>query len=233
MTDSGPQPSAPRKAFIRRFSENVLASIVAVWVLAYIITPLFSWFSSFVISLINGFFKNISDDIYTQIATGTHSAYWHELFGLAFPFMLMVLGVITTFAIWNNTRFVKHLAAQLLELIGAPKEHLPVLKQNCVNSAERLEFFEKKSRAYKYQEMIITTIVFTLFLLYYGIKAGYIDRAIVNFEQRITILSPYMTQEEQSKIKSQFAQVHDQSGYQVVMDILNGKAKDNNLVLPK
>ncbi len=80
---------------------------------------------------------------------------------------------------------------------------------------------------------IVVVIIFATWLFISHFRHRYINSAITHFQQMCSIVKPYIDQQQEKQIISEFAQIKNKQNYINVIVKLKQLAEKNNLEMPK
>jgi|GEM_PF-3656262 len=116
----------------------------------------------------------------------------------------------------------------------------PSLKKNInegklkdVNNSVGTDIFDSPSFIRFKRSMFTTAIIFTVLYLFDVVACNIKYTAIMNFEQNIKILTPYISSNEKDLIISKFASMQSYQDYKSINEQLEKVAKENNIALPR
>jgi hypothetical protein len=188
---------------------------------------------NWVLDSVSLLFRNFKNDIYTQIARDHFSAVNIESFFL----VLMLYVGMWSAVIFYFTRAFRDLQDRHDILTRRVERDLgvtPDAEMTLEQMGEELKTIGRSiKQAWKYVYILIglAAIFFTSHVISIA-RATYIDLALSNYHQVLTIASPYLNANEQPVIQSEFAQIQNRQEYAEIVGRLAAAAKAHGQSVP-
>jgi hypothetical protein len=190
-----------------------------------IIRPLITKTGNFFFKIITLGIKSAQNRIFTQIAK--HSQHKPNLF------LLYVLAFAFTVIIGYNFSAYTHSAEKKVqsEICSIIKESAAA-KETPEQLTHRLDQFRKKAKEKYHLFLIIFASSASVFIIYLLIKYSIIYSAISFFDQCIAICGPYLKNDEEKQLLSDFALITSSEDFYRILNRLSSIAHENNKTIP-
>lgn len=193
--------------------------ISAVW--EKILSPLFDRALEGILAISNSLFTGISNRIYTNISYGVKDSYSPIVCSLLFG----ALCAITLISLSNSYELYQ--SAHL----DVPSDNDPNSKADLNEDDQESSLFQFHKSRFLFTFSILFAIVAHLFVLVYLIKQSYVDETAQKLTNNIEIVSPYISDLEYKRLKSEFYSMHSRSDYDDLITKLETIGSENHLNL--
>lgn len=183
-----------------------------------VFSPAMSWVGRQILTLATLGLDSARDDIYREAAKGHHekASFYIYLF-VAFVLFLMPL-VPLPFLLREKKELDRVEQERSLEILQ-----------------ERIDFLNRKMN--RLRKVAIGLLLFgsldSSMLLVRASMGAYVNSVITDFNQNVMIVAPFISIEEERKIRSDFARMQNKQDYLKVTEALHRVAQTNRLDLPK
>lgn len=125
----------------------------------------------------------------------------------------------------------RNLAGHLTLLIVLMFAHVGVMSY--ISGGNRMPRLsdKTKSKAVKIMAVLFTSIMFVVMMIACSISMG-VNEIKASFEQRLTVMAPYITDLEAKKIKARWATMKGRSEYTNLVDSMDSRAIELKITLP-
>lgn len=193
----------------RNIKVGVIASIIATIIFIYLLDPIMRLFGFFLFDLGSSIFRAYIDRLFEQAAlmVAPDPAFYLYMCFLLFIGFAMISTTVLIF-VKNNTNKPEEIsesrkARRKLLLLWIPWINFILTLLVCV--------------------FLLTSLNSTLFQL----------RIVSSFNQHLTAISPYISQQEINILRSQWTQMRSEDDYKIIYSQLNSIAKQNHVRLPE
>ena len=193
------------KDFLQKHTSGIIVAIVSTMIFLYLLQPMLEYVGNIVIQAGSLLSSTYVDEIYTQIA-------FLEIQDSAFTLLAItfgVLGGITTMMavfIWFP-----------------PKKKNDNISDSSNNTKENLQ-----------KKILVTALLasVSLSVIIHVSKDLYQLKVITSFKQHFRILSPYISEQQEEKLLSEWSLMKSSGDYDLIIKKMHNIADENNIVLP-
>lgn len=183
---------------------TILLGAIGSGVWEYMLKPISSFSSEFVLNFISFGINNFKDKIYLEIAKNLHE-------GVGMSILILVTSVLSGFIL------------AYLILFLARKFIRSYIEKTIVQE-------NKDKKMFFYKIFISFYMIFAAsFFLEDVIRTGYINKSITKYNQLLIITRPYMGEGDAYKINSSFALIKNKLDYDLIIKNLIQIAEENKL----
>lgn len=195
--------------FFKNNKSTIIASFMTGVILLYFIDPIFSFTANLFITVGSNISKTLVDKIYAQAAHLETQNHAFILYVILQSIMVVFLAIII---VWMLFDIFKKKRAE-------------------VEKAEKVEkILENKSVVFVYVFICLILLIMQIFY----ISVGYAQfRIISTFTRQMRVIEPYINEQEEEEIISQWSLMKNKSDYLKIIKKLNTIAEKNNVELPK
>ena len=156
----------------------------------------------------------LKDGIYIDIAKGHHENASLEIYTLIYSILLgSIIGIMVI--------------AALLHMYENGNDGM-------ANKLKKLIEFPRKLQGRSFLLFIIFYTIFAVTIYSFDlVKTKYINEAVTYYEQLVSIVTPYIEQQQIDQMNSEFAQINSKSDYESVINNLLEIVDENNLEKPQ
>ena len=196
--------------FFKEQKGGIIGGIVASAIFLYFIQPILEYSSHLLINISNIFGNAFSDRLYQQIA---HLETQDNAFILVMVLFGMISGVLFSVGIvLMSANYRAH-------------------KKDGANEKEKPKAVKRNSKVLKHVLPILIFLL-SIFPVISALSIFIQLSTISSFKQHIRIIAPYITNQEEEVIISQWSQIRSKSDYQFIYRKLEGIAIKNKVTLP-
>ena len=209
---------------------GIVSGIIASTIFLIIITPIFKGLWSLFLSISNQTLNNYLDNIFKKAAQGSTDSLLYTIFGMILSIYILSLIFIFNFNPSNRRdqkSKIKPVDTQKPLVKGI--EELAIEKYKAKKKIKLLEFLIKVLKLVRL--LIILYSIFYILSLIFSVTSNYVMNK--EFQQRLNILLPYINDQEEEELKSEWAAMQNQDDYLIIINDMNQFAAKNNLKLPE
>lgn len=242
----GKQPKNPRNIFSKESMLMLIISTILAFIVGKFLDPLFTYCYSLLINTGGAIIKQLSDSTYKQISNGYSE---QPSFFILYIVILLASALFANFfsSIKQSYTLEKekyNTYKKALNIINTPiDEDSPQL---VIPSSDTEPALQKDAKTLEKEVITIFNrikkeffiITFMMFLLYGYIffsysRNLYINSKITSITNNIEIVSPYITDVEYKRLKSQFHTMENSDDYDSLNFLLSDIAEKNSVKLKK
>jgi len=190
--------------------KEFLVGIFTVLFYNYFLIPLLSNSSSF----ITFGSEKLLNRLYLDVAKGFHEQISLDVYSLILSFFSVLIIYIFIFSFYFRNRIIR-------------KSNN--MKPRAFRGLARLSFTNK----YIFSALMVILALPYIGFSYSSLRETFVNNRITYFTQSLDIISPYISEQELLKLKSDFAQIRSQKDYQDIIGGVDKTGSDNKLVMPE
>jgi len=209
---------------------GVISSIISTIIIT-IFSAFFKKAGKFIVDLLGKINKNYSKSIYVNASQNDNNK---SNFSTNFIIIWLFFGIVFFFSASIYVK-VKIFHNQSIKIVEKFENKTIIKKQNTTNYVQKIK--DEIESLNKLSYFIIFYFIFVLLFFishltrYY--KILYVNSLIILFNQKTTILKPYISEKEYDLLKSDWAQMKSKEDYLKIQIQLNSYFKENHIELLK
>lgn len=213
----------------KEIRKGIISSIIASVIFLILFQPLIQLFWDVLTKVSKNTYSGYLDRVYKNAALGQRN--WIDfitLFMILYAFILYLI----TLSLRLRLKLTDLKRAAKFKNITTEEEKRTYIGKEKLRTNKRVTFLLKNSKiissfTYLGQIVVIVLIVDTIFRAYIDLQLN------ASFNQRVTVISPYIDIQQEKILKSQWAQMESRKDYEEVNSLLEELAKNKNVKLPQ
>ena len=203
--------------FLKKNSTPIVIGLISTMLFLYVLQPLLELIGNFSISVASSISSVYVDKIYSQIAHLEIMNYGY-FFYMLFVSCFSIVTIAITVTLWKE---------ESKNLITETKDH--ALDQDELLKLESKR--QPKRRNKKIRFTVISSVITVLSITTISTKTYQLS-LLSSFKQHLRIVAPYIDEQKEEKILSDWSLMQSKTDYISIYVKLNEIAKDNNIELP-
>jgi hypothetical protein len=206
--------------------KGVIASIIASVFFVFLIQPLLFLSWNFIIFISRFIYIGYTTVIYQNAALGQTN-------GIIISFIFIFIAAFTGFVLFDLSAKLIELFKKMNKLVSLTKGNIEISEENSEKVIDDPISFVKEAKRSLIISFLIL-ILLTILLWFILVIPKYAEYELVtSFHQRITILSPKISDIKYKELKSKWAIMKNRNDYLKINDEMDDIAKQNGIALPK